>query len=193
MPEYTNDPDVALMLRFQAGADDAFAALVEKYQRSVLNTIYRYTNDRAESEDLTQDVFLRVWKARATYGPAAKFATWLFRIVTNLCLNEIRDRGRHRTQALGEDDALVDRGERGFERPTQVLHKEELRTQVRAALKRLPENQRMALILDKYEDLSYEEIATRMELSTMAIKSLLFRARENLKRELAAYIDNETA
>ncbi|MBI3273095.1 MAG: sigma-70 family RNA polymerase sigma factor [Planctomycetes bacterium] len=91
MPEYTKDPDVGLMLRFQRGDEEAFTKLVEKYQKSVLNTVYRYTNDRAACEDLGQDVFVRVWNARERYAPTAKFGTWLFRIVVNLCLNELRE------------------------------------------------------------------------------------------------------
>ncbi len=189
MPEYTKDPDVELMLRFQAGEDPAFSELVVKYQRSVVNTIYRYTNDRTGAEDMAQDVFMKLWHQRAKYEPTAKFATWLFRIVTNLCLNELRDRGRRRTMALVEDDLLGDGGERAHERPTQVLKKEELREQVKEALQKLPNSQRLALVLDKYEDLSYEEIAARMELTTMAGKSLLFRARENLKRILAPLLE----
>ncbi|MBI5366020.1 MAG: sigma-70 family RNA polymerase sigma factor [Planctomycetes bacterium] len=189
MPDYTEDPDVRLMLAFQRGDEEAFAALVTKYQRSVLGTIYRYTGDRDACDDLAQDIFVRVWNARASYAPSAKFGTWLFRIVTNMCLNEIRDRRLRRTLPLVEDDLLGAGAERAHERPTQVVRREELREQVREALSRLPPNQRLALILDKFEDLSYEEIAARMSLTTMAVKSLLFRARASLKVELAAYLD----
>ncbi len=183
---YAEDPDVALMLAFQRGDDSAFSSLVQRFQHTVVGVIYRYVGDRAEAEDLSQDVFLRVYNARKSYSPQAKFTTWLFRIVTNLCLNEIRDRKRHSILSLAPDEILSQHPDRAVEDgPAQALTDEEMRAAVKAAIEGLPDTQRMAIILDKYHDLSYEEIGSRMNLSAAAVKSLLSRARENLRKRLA--------
>lgn len=183
--DYALDPDVQQMLAFQKGDEQAFAALVERFQGIVIATIYRYVGDRPEAEDLAQDVFIRVYNARKNYTPQAKFSTWLFRIVTNMCLNEIRDRGRHKILSLAPDEVLRQHPDRGpSDGPAHALAQAELHAQIRAAIDALPESQRLAIVYDKYQDLSYEEIAERMELTTMAVKSLLSRARENLRKRL---------
>lgn len=183
--DYSQDPDVALMLAFQQGDVKAFETLIARYQNVVVNSIARYVRDRAEAEDLAQDVFFRVYRASAKYTPQAKFSTWLFRIVTNMCLNEIRDRGRHKILSLAPDEVLTQHPSRepGGE-PSHGIQQRETRDQVRAAIDALPDTQRLAIIYDKYQDLSYEEIGVRMKLSPMAVKSLLSRARENLRLRL---------
>lgn len=183
--DYALDPDVQQMLAFQKGDEKAFAVLVGRFQGMVISTIYRYVGDRPEAEDLSQEVFIRVYNARKNYTPQAKFSTWLFRIVTNMCLNEIRDRGRHKILSLAPDEVLSQHPDRGPEDgPAHALAQSELRVQIKAAIDALPESQRLAIVYDKYQDLSYEEIAERMGLSTMAVKSLLSRARENLRKKL---------
>lgn len=179
-----DDPDVALMLRFKAGEEAAFEELVRKHTKSVLNMVYRYLSDRSQAEDVAQDVFVKVYKARLKYEPAAKFTTWLFRITVNHCLNEIRSR---RSQPVGSApmEELIE--EPSPENPDDRMNSVELRNAVREALDELPENQRMAVILARYHDLSYDEIAETMVLSLEAVKSLLFRAKENLKVKLQRF------
>jgi RNA polymerase sigma-70 factor (ECF subfamily) len=177
------DPDVALMLRFQAGDGRAFDALVLKHQKSVLNLVYRYVGDRALAEDLAQEVFLKVYRARASYRPAAKFSTWIFRITVNRCLNEVRSRPRE--SALPVEETV---GEPSSGRPEDDLKRAELREAVRRAVDDLPPNQRMAVILSRFHEMPYEEIAEAMNASLESVKSLLFRARANLKERLEKYI-----
>jgi RNA polymerase sigma-70 factor (ECF subfamily) len=179
-----SDPDIDLMLRFKAGDEAAFDTLVGKHTRSVLNIVARYLTDRSQAEDVAQDVFVKVYKARLKYEPAAKFTTWLFRITVNHCLNEIRSR---RSQPVGSApmEELVEHP--SPENPDDRMNSAELRSAVREALDGLPENQRMAVILSRYQDLSYDEIAETMNLSLEAVKSLLFRAKENLKEKLKRF------
>ena len=179
-----NDPDIDLMLRFKGGDEAAFEALVRKHTKSVLNIVFRYLVDRSQAEDVAQDVFVKVYKARAKYEPAAKFTTWLFRITVNHCLNELRSR---RSQPLGSApmEELIEQP--SPENPDDRMNSVELKSAVREALDSLPENQRMAVILSRYQDLSYDEIAETMGLSLEAVKSLLFRAKENLKERLKRF------
>ncbi len=179
-----NDPDIDLMLRFKAGDEAAFEELVKKHTKSVLSIVYRYLVDRSQAEDVAQDVFVKVYKARVKYEPAAKFTTWLFRITVNHCLNEIRSR---RSQPVGSAPMEELLEEPSPENPDDRMNSVELRNAVRDALDGLPESQRMAVILARYNDLSYDEIAETMSLSLEAVKSLLFRAKENLKMKLQRF------
>jgi RNA polymerase sigma-70 factor (ECF subfamily) len=178
------DPDIDLMLRFKGGDEAAFEELVRKHTRSVLNIVERYLADRSQAEDVAQDVFVKVYKARVKYEPAAKFTTWLFRITVNHCLNELRSR---RSQPVGQApmEELVEHP--SPENPDDRMNSAELKSAVREALDSLPENQRMAVILSRYQELSYDEIAETMNLSLEAVKSLLFRAKENLKERLKRF------
>lgn len=180
-----NDPDIDLMLRFRAGDEACFEELVKKHTRAVLNLVHRYLPDRSMAEDVAQEVFVKVYRAREKYQPQAKFSTWLFRITVNHCLNEIRSR---RSQpASGESlDKLVEEPLPG--NPDDRLNQAELRAAVREAIDRLPENQRMAVILSRFHEMSYEEITEAMGMSLEAVKSLLFRARENLKESLKRFV-----
>jgi RNA polymerase sigma-70 factor, ECF subfamily len=183
-----SDPDVALMLRFQAGDEGAYEQLVLKHQASVLNVVYRYLGDRALAEDAAQEVFIKVYRARRTYQPAAKFSTWLYRVAVNHCLNEIRARRAGPASSVAPIDDMLE--EPAGADPDAGLHRQDLQRAVKAAIDALPENQRMAVVLARFHDLSYGEIAEAMGLSLVAVKSLLFRARETLKQRLARYVSH---
>ena len=190
------DPDAALMLRVKQGDGAAFTTLVEKYKQPVLNLAYRTLRDATEAEDLAQNVFVQVYKSAARYQPSAKFSTWLFTIARNLCLNEIRRRSRHPAESLdqtrdGTDDQplhqIEDRRETS---PPDQLLRGELERKVDEVLAALPENQRTALLLCRQEELSYEEIASVLDCSLSATKSLIHRARETLKQKLKPYLQS---
>lgn len=171
------------MLRFQRGEAAAFDELVARHQKAVLNIAWRYCGDRATAEDLAQEIFVKVWRAKASYQPSARFSTWLYRIAVNRCLNEIRSRPK-RTPFPVEETM---EGAAGVA-PGDDLHRAEIRAAVRRAVDDLPPNQRMAVILSRFNELPYEDIAETMALSLEAVKSLLFRARENLKGALERLI-----
>ncbi|HXG49274.1 MAG TPA: sigma-70 family RNA polymerase sigma factor [Methylomirabilota bacterium] len=188
------DPDAALMLRVKGGDAQAFEALVEKYKQPVMNLIYRTVPDATEAEDLTQHVFLQVFKSAHRYEVSAKFSTWLFTIARNLSLNEIRRRSRHPADSLDEmsaenDDQPVRQAEdsRAFSAPDLVLQGE-LVEKIESALADLPEKQRTAILLCREEDVSYEEIAAVLGCSLSATKSLIHRGRETLKQKLKPYL-----
>ncbi|HUX67932.1 MAG TPA: sigma-70 family RNA polymerase sigma factor [Terriglobales bacterium] len=187
------DPDTALMLRFQAGEAACFDQLVARFQAPLLGFVFRLVHDRAASEEILQEAFLRVYLHRARYQPQARFSTWLYRIANHLALNYLRDHRRERLhdsldQSLDGDDApprqLPDRRPS----PEQVLvaaSAERLRRhRIRAAIAALPPRQRSAVVMHKYQGLDYDEIAGALQLSSSATKSLLFRAYESLRREL---------
>jgi len=182
------------MLRVKHGDTAAFEELVDKYKQPVMNLLYRTLPDATEAEDLAQSVFLQVYKSAHRYRASAKFSTWLFTITRNLCLNEMRRRRRHPADSL--DAPLVEHGE---EAPPQVrepatpapdvaLVQGELRQKVELAISELPENQRLAILLCREEDVSYESIADVLGCSLSATKSLIHRARETLKQKLKPYL-----
>ena len=193
----TEDPDADLMLECRAGSDEAFATLVRRYQDRVLGLAYRYIGDRGAAEDLAQEAFLRVYKARERYEPRARFSTWLYRIVVNLCLNEIRWRKGRQTLALAvatetSSNLNIEMEDSSEPPPGQALEEEELAVHIRGIIGTLPENQRIAILLNKYEGLSYQEVAEAMETSVMAVKSLLTRARVKIKEKLLPYLREES-
>lgn len=188
--------DVDLMLAAQRGDDEAFATLVQRHRSAVVNLAYRYVANRADAEDLAQEVFIRVHRALGRYRPEAKFKTWLYRIAVNASLNEIRNRKNRPTfRAAGLADAGGDSDETFGARvaderlpePQEVMELTELQQQVRAAVDALPERQRMAIILNKFHGLSYEELAETMEMTIPGIKSLLVRARANVRERIEPY------
>jgi RNA polymerase sigma-70 factor, ECF subfamily len=192
----TQDEDVQLMLRFQKGEAWAFDELVKRNTPKIHSLVFRFLGDPAQVEDLTQEVFLRVYRTAARYVPTAKFTTWLYRIAANLSFNVLRSRGKVHTVQLE-----VGTGEEGdgyhrdvpdtiTDGPNERLDAQELRQKVSEAIAQLPENQRMAIILNKYEHKSYEEIALVLKCTTMAVKSLLSRARANLHGSLSRYVRN---
>jgi RNA polymerase sigma-70 factor (ECF subfamily) len=190
--------DVDLMLRVRQGDHDAFRVLIGRYRDRVMNLVYRYLGDRDEAEDLAQDVFLNVYRARKGYRPEAKFSTWLYRITTNLSLNAIRARRvRRRIRAAQEGDPeqggfpLSSVADPRAENAGESMRRRELAARVRDAVDSLPESQRTAVLLNKYEGCSYQEIAEIMGSSVPAVKSLLSRARGRIKEKLVPYLERE--
>jgi RNA polymerase sigma-70 factor (ECF subfamily) len=174
------------MLRAKEGDDDAFAQLVTAYQDRLINIFYHLVQNQDAAEDLTQDVFLRIYRARRGYVPTARFSTWLFRIANNLVSNSRRDKGRRKEITLTGSES----GPLG-PRPQEQLATEKsafLPAVVQRALETLNDRQRIAVLLHKFEDMSYEDIAEAMEMSPAAVKSLLSRARENLRVALEPYM-----
>ena len=195
---YALDPDVRLMLEVREGSAPAFEELVARYQDRLVTVLQHLIGGRDQAEDLAQDVFLRLYRARKSYQPTAKFATWLFTIANNVASNALRSRSRRREVHLPVHDtgplsvkpmdAVVQAGSGCM--PARQLDKAETREIVRLALEALNERQRMAVLLNKFEGMSYADIAEIMELSPQAIKSLLSRARGNLREVLEPYIEN---
>jgi RNA polymerase sigma-70 factor (ECF subfamily) len=189
--------DVQLMLDVKAGDQQSFALLLHRYRTPLVNFLYRMVRNREQAEDLAQEVFIRVYRARADYVPSAKFTTWLFRIATNLALNSVRDT-RHQRMEVSLDAPVTVDSEEGDERPLDVAEKnpnieehlvqEAQRDMIRHAIDKLPEKQRAAVLLHKYQDLDYGEISKILSCSESALKSLLFRAYETLRVELAPLV-----
>jgi RNA polymerase sigma-70 factor, ECF subfamily len=189
--------DVQLMLDVKAGDEQSFELLLQRYRRPLVNFLYRMVRVREEAEDLAQEVFVRVYKARKDYVPSAKFTTWLFRIATNLALNSVRDNRYQRMEVSLDAPVTVD-AEEGDEKVLDIAEKnpnieqhllEEARNKmIRRAIDKLPEKQRAAVLLHKYEELDYGDIAKILECSESALKSLLFRAYETLRVELAPLV-----
>lgn len=193
--QYLTDPDVQLMLRVSAGDNAAFEELVLRYQDRLVGFFFHLVHDRAAAEDLAQECFLRVYRSRERYEATARFSTWLFRIAHNLASNQKRGSVRRREiplasssdahefqvneQNLAEKSALM---------PTRQLDSNEMRDVVRMAIEELSERQRTAVVLHKFEEMSYEEIGEVMGLGVVAVKSLLSRARGKLKEALERFL-----
>ena len=189
--------DVQLMLDVKAGDEQSFELLLQRYRTPLVNFIFRMVRSREQAEDLAQEVFIRVYRAREEYVPSAKFTTWLFRIATNLALNSLRDH-RHQKLEMSIDTPLSTDAENGDERTFEIAERrptieqelvEQARKQmIRHAIEKLPEKQRAAVLLHKYQELDYAEIAKILSCSESALKSLLFRAYEALRVELAPLV-----
>lgn len=186
---WRDDPEVRLMLRVQRGDTEAFAELQRLYAPRVLGYFFRQLGDRAEAEDLTQDVFLRLYRSRERYQPRARFATWVFHITQNVARNALRFRRRHPCVRLdpGEmgdgsffESLLYDRGDT----PSQPLERQEIAGVVRAAVAELANRQRTALELHQFEDRTYAEV----DMTPKAAKSLLYRARNQLRETLTPFM-----
>jgi RNA polymerase sigma-70 factor, ECF subfamily len=187
--------DVQLMLDVKAGDDASFDLLLQKYRTPLVNFLYRMVRDTATAEDLAQEVFLRVYRARKQYSPSAKFTTWLFRIATNLALNSVRD-NRHRQKDVSIDAASSpDEDATPMQLPAPEMRIDEHMIErdradyIRKVISQLPEKQRVAVLLHKYEEMDYAEIARILECSESALKSLLFRAYETLRVQLAPLVN----
>lgn len=186
------DDDLVLVERFKDGDVVAFEELVKKYQRSVLNLVYRFTGETNRAEDLAQEVFMRVYRALGGFEAKAKFFTYLYKITLNLCLKEREREQRKRTYSLDEksndDEGRVrEVCDPGGSAEDQVARHDTARI-VREAVQSLPEEQRTAVILHRFHGLSYEELAEVLEISLPAVKSRLHRAKLALRERLAAYI-----
>lgn len=197
MPERVNsnmaavaalEPDAELMLRVKDGDAASFALLLERHRAPVVHFLYRMAQNPAVAEELAQEVFLRVYRARASYEPTAKFTTWLFRIAMHLALNYLRDGKAERFQESLDADGVESAGRQVADRrPTveQDLLRRARLEEVRQAVRALPGKQRAAVLMHKYEGMEYSQIARVLNCSESAVKSLLFRAYENLRARLA--------
>lgn len=187
---YLSDPDVQRMLEVQRGSKTAFEALMRHYYPRILNFIYRFAGNQSTAEDLTQEVFMRVYNNARKYRPKSGFQTWIYTIAKNVALNDLR-RGRRFAYSLDEpasgDDHKIYRETENSEAlsPDEMIIQKEKADRIRAAISKLPENQKLALILRRYEEFSYAEIAATLNVSDKAVKSLLSRAMQNLKNRLA--------
>jgi len=194
MTSADEDPGARLMLAFAAGDEAAFERLVHDHSGRVWALLTRFLGPVSGREDLVQEVFLRVLRARTTYRPTARFSTWLYRIVFNLCANEReRDRVRGPHLPLSPEEGGLEPPDRRLDAPDEDLERQDVVGAVRAAIDALPERQRMALILAKYEELPYVEIADVLGSSEKAIKSMIHRAREPLRGSLAPFLREEPA
>src|SRR6202041_2617637 len=189
--------DVQLMLDVKAGDQASFDFLLAKYRSPLVNFLNRMVRDQATAEDLAQEVFLRVYRARKQYTPSAKFSTWMFRIATNLALNSVRD-NRHRQMDVSID-APVEEDVAPLQLPARDMRIDEHMIErdrsefIRRTIQALPEKQRVAVLLHKYEEMDYAEIAKILDCSESALKSLLFRAYETLRVQLAPLVSQSDA
>jgi len=188
------DPDAEVMLRVKAGDDSAFQYLVEKYRRPMVNFMYRMAHNAAAAEDLAQEVFLRVYRSREGYEASAKFTTWLYRIATNLAVNHARDTRNERPEKLvsldqPDDDTglTMDVADGSLTAEEMLLRRERLAA-IRQRVQGLPERQRMAVVMHKYQHMDYRQIGEVLKLSESATKSLLFRAYETLRQQLKDFV-----
>lgn len=193
------DPDVRLMLQVREGNAAAFEALVDKHQKRLVMVLEHLVGNRAQAEDLAQDVFLRVYRARERYTPTAKFSTWLYTITHNVASNSLRKSSRRKEVNVASSpsglmqvrplDSMAKDKSRLM--PARLADQKEMAQVISDAIHSLGTRQRMAMLLSKYEGLSYQEIADAMELTPQAVKSLLSRARTNLRAALEPYLGCE--
>jgi RNA polymerase sigma-70 factor, ECF subfamily len=192
-PDEANAQDLRWMALIKHGDPDAFRSLVETHQHRVIGTVAKMLSDDTEAEDIAQQVFVRVWKSAHRYEPTAKFTTWLYKITRNLVFNELRRRKRHPATSLdattGEDDRPMQTADTSVKAPDVFVLEDEMHTAIQRAIDELPETQRMAVILRRYDDISYEEIAEILDLTVPAVKSVLFRARTELREKLRRYLE----
>ena len=188
------DPDIQLMLNFQAGDQGAFARLFDKYKRQVINYCFRYCGQQAVAEELAQETFLRVYKSAQRYRPKARFNTWLFKIAANVCLNEIRKpvyRIRVESLDISADNGQTANKEVAVESdrniPDALVEARQEQDLVRQAMARLPEDQRAALLLRASEGFSYKEIGQQINRSENVVKTLIHRGRQRMKKILGAH------
>ena len=186
--------DAEMMLRVKAGDDSAFDYLLQKYRRPMISFMYRMAHNSAAAEDLAQEVFLRVYRSRGNYEPSAKFSTWLYRIATNLGVNYARDTRHERPEnIMNLDEADEETGQTpdlADKAPTveeEIVRRERLAA-IREKVEALPERQKMAVLMHKYQQMDYKQIAEVLKLSESATKSLLFRAYETLRTQLREFV-----
>ncbi|MDP9292029.1 MAG: sigma-70 family RNA polymerase sigma factor [Verrucomicrobiota bacterium] len=182
------EQDIAWMRRVAQGDTTAFEQLIEAHQTRVVGTVAKMLGDDRDAEDLAQQVFVRIWNSAPRYRPTAKFTTWLFTIMRNLVFNELRRRKRHDAVRSTDEESAREIAT-DAPSPDGAFLTVELERAIQAALSALPEAQRMAIVLRRYEECSYEEIAEILGLSLAAVKSLLFRARADLREQLRKYLD----
>ncbi len=186
--------DVDLMLRFQNGEDKCFEDLVERHKQRVFNIAYKYVGNFQEAEDIAQQVFINIYNAKKSYKPTAQFTTWLYKICQNTCFKTFRKKrldtvSIDASKELEEDTVNVQIADPKSLSPLENMVNDEAAKVVKEAIDGLPDHQRMVVILNKYEQLSYEKIAEITGFSVKAVKSLLHRARVSLKEKLATYFN----
>ncbi len=193
--EDANAQDLRWMARIKTGDTEALRALIETHQHRIIGTVAKMLGDDSDAEDIAQQVFIRLWKSAGRYEPTAKFTTWLFKITRNLVFNELRRRKRHPAISLDrpldpdEPERTLQAADVSSKAPDIALLDEEMQAAIQRAIDELPETQRMAIILRRYDDISYEEIGEILDLSVPAVKSVLFRARTELREKLKQYLD----
>ncbi|MDG1150660.1 MAG: sigma-70 family RNA polymerase sigma factor [Akkermansiaceae bacterium] len=191
MGDEGNEEDLALMAKAARGDENAFAKIVAKHQHAVLGTVAKMTNQSSDTEDIAQQVFIRLWKSAERYQPTAKFTTFLFTITKNLVFNATRKKSGKNEYSF---DALEGKWRQSIEdkssdsRPDKLIEQTELRQIIDQAISSLPEKQRLAVVLRRYEKMPYEEIAETLGISVPAVKSQLFRARTALRESLGKYL-----
>ena len=197
-PQADDAPDAAAqdllwMARIKQGDTDALRLLIEAHQHRVIGTVAKMLGDDGDAEDISQQVFIRVWRSATRYEPTAKFTTWLFKITRNLVFNELRRRKRHPTRSLDatldDDDRPLQMPDPGTKAADTALLDDEMQAAIQKAIEELPEVQRMAIVLRRYDDIPYEDIGEILGLSVPAVKSVLFRARTELREKLKRYLD----
>ncbi len=187
------DSDRSLMARFRSGEEEAFRVLFDRYASHLVNFAFRFLNSKAEAEDLSQDVLLRVYKGREGYDPGRPFRPWIFSIASRLVSNRLRDRRRHPQEPLegpgvGLEVSRPEPADLSHPLPPEALERGQAVRAVQEALSALPESQRVVVLLSRFERMSYQEIAQALGTSEEAVKSLLYRARQGLKRLLLPYV-----
>lgn len=185
------DEDIRFMLELKAGNKKAFDFILDKYEKPILNYIYRFTGSKEDAKDLTQDIFIKVYNAALKYTPAAKFTTWLYRIASNISIDFLRRRKVSGNPASLDEEFQAEDGKYKQEiadkdagNSLETAVKEENDIQIQKSLMSLPENQRAAIVLKIYEDKTYAEIAVIIGVSVSSVESLIFRARQALKEKL---------
>ena len=196
-PQYANDVDLQLMMRVKAGDDEAFNQLMKRHEKTVVNLVYRFTANKEITHDLAQEVFMRLYRASPRFEPRAKFFTFLYRITLNLCRNYRAKAKRRQTLSLDDAGDGQTGATRDIEDPAgsaeDAISRQELSVVVREAVEALPEQQREAVILQRFQGLAYEEIAEALNLSIPAVKSRIHRAKLNLQEKLTPYLERGEA
>lgn len=186
------ESDIELMMRAKSGDDSAFTDLMRRHYKGLVNYIYRFTNNRESSEDLAQEVFLRVYRSAKTYTPQAKFSTWLYKIATNLCFTNVKAKGREKNVSLDEmEENIGDLKDSKSEKADDVIYRSEIKNAIFEALETLPEKERVSIILCKYEELPYEEVAEVLGCTVGAVKTHVYRGRMKLVEKLKPYLKRE--
>jgi len=190
-----DDEDIQLMLRFKNGEESCFKKLVERHKERIFNLVYRFLGSYSQAQDLAQEVFIKIYHAKDAYTPQAKFTTWLYTICKNTCLNVLRENNPVHfsiddSLELEENKLAPQFADTHTPSPSDLVLQQEQSLVVKNAIDSLPSSQKMVVLLNRYDQLSYEEISQVMNCSVESVKSLLHRARLNLKERLKNYINN---
>jgi RNA polymerase sigma-70 factor (ECF subfamily) len=181
------DEDIKLMLGFKNGDISCFGTLFDKYKTKLLNFVYRFVGNQIDAEDITQEVFLRVYNSKNKYKPKSKFSTWIYKIAKDLCIDYLR---KHKHEIIPIDEEIIQQlSDKTNDEPNVSAERNEINKIIHSALFSLPVNQRTALYLKVYENKSYKEIAQILGCSVSAVESLIFRARQSLKEKLSFLIN----